>query len=156
MAKPGLHLVSKGNLLWICYGNDMLRIPSYVRFFFSADPEVSFSLSLFPGGFTIGKPSEVSNLKQWKLISSHNMAVTNTVVLLFSLMLSFPSTIGTIHRNACMQLFSSIPKQLHPYDRASETLFCVSCLFPLSIRLGGFYSISSFTFSLSFYSTENL
>ncbi|XP_058184668.1 protein PHYTOCHROME-DEPENDENT LATE-FLOWERING-like isoform X2 [Rhododendron vialii] len=54
MAKPGLHLVSK-------------------------DPDVSFSLSLFPGGFTIGKPNE---------------------------------------------LFSGVPKQLHPYDRASETLFC--------------------------------
>ncbi|CAL5350256.1 unnamed protein product [Camellia sinensis] len=42
-------------------------------------PEVSFSLNLFPSGFSVGKP---------------------------------------------YQLFDNIPKQLHPYDRASEILFC--------------------------------
>ncbi|KAH7571059.1 hypothetical protein JRO89_XS05G0246200 [Xanthoceras sorbifolium] len=44
----------------------------------SKDLEVSFSLNLFPNGFSVGKATE---------------------------------------------LFSDVPKQLHPYDRASETLF---------------------------------
>ncbi|KAL5761159.1 hypothetical protein ACOSP7_019661 [Xanthoceras sorbifolium] len=44
----------------------------------SEDLEVSFSLNLFPNGFSVGKATE---------------------------------------------LFSDVPKQLHPYDRASETLF---------------------------------
>ncbi|CAL5350251.1 unnamed protein product [Camellia sinensis] len=55
LAKPGLRLVSE------------------------AVPEVSFSLNLFPSGFSVGKP---------------------------------------------YQLYDNIPKQLHPYDRASEILFC--------------------------------
>ncbi|KAA8529094.1 hypothetical protein F0562_034107 [Nyssa sinensis] len=55
LAKPGLHLASE-------------------------DPEVSFSLNLFPNGFFVGKANE---------------------------------------------LFNNVPKQLHPYDRASEALFCV-------------------------------
>ncbi|XP_057477922.1 protein PHYTOCHROME-DEPENDENT LATE-FLOWERING-like isoform X1 [Actinidia eriantha] len=45
----------------------------------SEDLEVSFSLNLFPDGFSIGKSN---------------------------------------------QFFNDVPKKLHPYDRASETLFC--------------------------------
>lgn len=88
--------------------------------YFNTEHEVSLILNLYLNGYSIGKPSEVCLYRK----NMMKLGVELTVLVWY-----YPDLIQYCQIDNCQTLLQDV-KPLHPYDRASETLFSV-CMIAL-------------------------